>query len=57
MGHFQEEQVSQLLQVIAIAHAFIPKGVAIIPYFPDDRQSVAMIVKKSELLISIHLNF
>ncbi len=34
--HLEEEQVRQLLNVVAIREAVVPEGVAIVPEFLDD---------------------
>lgn len=34
--HFEEQQVGQLLQVIAVANAVIPQGIAEVPDFRND---------------------
>jgi hypothetical protein len=36
IGHLQEQQVGELLQVVAVAHAVIAQGVAEVPDFVDD---------------------
>ena len=36
VGHFQENQVSKLLQVVTVGHAVIPQGTAHPPDFGDD---------------------
>src|SRR5690606_18589532 len=37
IGHLQEDQVSELLQVIAIADTVVTQGGTETPYFGDDR--------------------
>src|SRR5262249_37428839 len=36
IGHFQEQQVSQLLDVVAVINAFVPKRMAKAPKFLND---------------------
>ena len=36
VGHFQEEQIGELLQVVAVTYAVVAQGVAEAPYFADD---------------------
>jgi len=36
IGHLQEEEIGELFQIIAIAHAVIAQGVAEAPDFADD---------------------
>ena len=36
IGHLEEEEIGELLQVVAIAYAIIPKGIAEGPDFGDD---------------------
>jgi hypothetical protein len=36
VGHFQEDEVGELLQVVAVAHAVVAQGVAEAPDFGDD---------------------
>jgi hypothetical protein len=36
IGHLQEQQIGELLQVVAVAHAIIAQGVAEVPDFVDD---------------------
>jgi len=36
VGHLEKEQIGQLLDVIAVAHAVIPQNVAVVPEFLDN---------------------
>ncbi len=36
VGHFQEEQIGQLFDVVAIAHPVVAQDVAVVPKFLDD---------------------
>ena len=36
MGHFEEEQVGELLDVVAVGHAVVAQDVAVVPEFLDD---------------------
>ncbi len=36
MGHFEEEQVGKLLDVVAVGHAVVAQDVAVVPEFLDD---------------------
>jgi hypothetical protein len=37
VGHLQEQEVRELLHVIPVAHAIIPKDVAVVPELLDDQ--------------------
>ena len=36
IGHFEEEQVRELLYVVAIGHAVVTEDIAVVPEFLDD---------------------
>ena len=36
VGHFQEQQVSKLFQIVAVAHAVVAEGIAERPDFGND---------------------
>ncbi len=41
LGHLQEQQVGQLLDVVAVRQAVIPQDVAVVPELVDDRLGIA----------------
>jgi hypothetical protein len=36
VGHFQEQQIGELLDVVAVAHAVVAQDVAVVPEFLDE---------------------
>jgi hypothetical protein len=40
VGHLEEQQIGQLLDVVAIRHAVVTQDVAVIPEFLDDARCV-----------------
>jgi len=53
IGHLEEEKVGQLLQVVAIAYAIIPQGIAEGPDFGDDGRGVGLgLGHKGSLLLN-----
>src|SRR5690606_16151899 len=41
LGHFQEQQIGELLQVVAVRQAVIAEDVAVVPQLVDDHLGVA----------------
>ena len=37
IGHLEEQQIRQLLDVVAVAHPVVAQDIAVIPEFLDDR--------------------
>ena len=40
VGHLQEQQIGELLDVVAVAHAVVAQDVAVVPEFLDDGRSI-----------------
>ena len=47
VGHFQEQQVSELLDIVAVAHAVIAQDVAVVPEFLDQGGGVHGVLRRA----------
>lgn len=53
VGHFGEQQVGELLDIVAIRYAVVAKDVAVVPGFLDDRCHSGMSTLPAGLALTI----